>query len=968
MKQLTIILSLFYFGAMPTYGQQKWMELRDQGANFYDIKKAFYEQNKTLIDAYNKDTYHDDNPQNTDLSSGTHEGVQAEHEKEEYQDLIHYFRWAEWIEPRVMETKGDISALIEADYQARLAQKRTLEVRGAANWTVVGPISIGTMSGNGRVNSIKVDPASATTFYASSPGGQLWKSTNSGGSWTVISDGIPAAGVTDMAIDPTNSNILYALTGDSEGAIYHPTSRGLYKSINGGLTWSTTGLNYPSGGTRLATIIIHPTLTNIILVGGSNGIWRSTNGGTSFTRVNTTDIRELVFNPINPNTVFAAGKSTATLLRSYDGGVSWMQITTGLPMNLSTTTPVATLTKRFSIDVSKVDTNYIYLMASNGSDNMEGFYRSTDAGTSFTQMVGTSPNIPNGQGWYNMAVAADPVDVNTVYAAGLTVYKSINGGTTFTSITIPHVDVHDLQFNGTDLLAASDGGVYKRNTILNTWTNISSNLAIAQPYSIGVSQTTANMLLSGHQDNGTNLTTNATSWKAVSGGDGMVCFVDRTTDNTLFMTYQNGVLRRSLNGGTSSSTIYTVPNGFWVTPFIQDPVATTTFYTGGYEVYKSVDNGTTWAAITVFGTTTPKQFRWLDVCRTNNQIIYAMTSSQLYKTVDGGTIWTEVTAGLPTGVSFMHVHIDFNNPNAVYLSSSSTSGKSVYYTNNGGTTWTNISAGLPNIAANTVTTQFGSWGVAYCGTDLGVYYRNPSVSASWQSFNAGLPAVPVRDLEIQYSTNRLFAGTFGRSIWVSPLEAAILPVELIDFQAQIYNPVINQSSKNGSDTDLSREYREGVLLTWQTAQETRFNHFEIERSTDSKTWQYLAEVKAKGGQGSGYQTIDQKPHYGINYYRLKMVDNDGTFDYSKIVSVDWTKPSSTNWALFPNPVKDKLFVTGNEDKAGEQTVLILDSAGKLVAQTTIFTLRNGFSINNLPNGTYFLDISDKTRQIFVVNR
>ena len=168
----------------------------------------------------------------------------------------------------------------------------------------------------------------------------------------------------------------------------------------------------------------------------------------------------------------------------------------------------------------------------------------------------------------------------------------------------------------------------------------------------------------------------------------------------------------------------------------------------------------------------------------------------------------------------------------------------------------------------------------------------------------------------------------------------------------------------------SEQNTEGVLLTWQTAQEIRFNYFDIEKSIDSKIWQKLTEVKAKG-QANAYQNIDEKPSYGVNYYRLKMVDTDGTFTYSKTVSVDWTKPSSTKWSLFPNPVKDKLFVTGNEDKVGEQVVLILDSAGKLLAQTTIQRLRNGFLVNNLPNGTYFLEISDKQmqgRQVFVVSR
>ena len=947
-KHLILATCLLFLNLTSIHAQQRWLELRDKGANFYDIKKAFFDQNKELIDAYRKDTKHDIDGSNT-------EGVEAEHEKEEYQDLIHYFRWAEWIEPRVTETKGDMSALFDADYQARLAQKRALGVRGAANWTVVGPISTDLMVGNGRVNSIKVDPSSATTFYACSPGGQMWKSTNAGVTWSVISDGIPAAGVTDVAIDPTNSNTLYALTGDGDRAIYHPYSRGLYKSTDGGASWSTTGLNYASGSTTLCAVLVHPTSTNIVLVGGSNGIWRSTNGGASFTQVNSTSIREVVFNPTRPNTVFAASRTGAVLLRSYDGGVSWTQMTTGLPTSATA--------RRFSMDVSKVDTNYVYLMATNTSDNMEGFYRSTDGGTSFTQMAGATPNIANGQGWYNLAVAADPVAVNTVYAAGFTVYKSTDGGTTLTNVSIPHVDVHDLQFLGTNLLAASDGGVYLRNTTINTWANLSSNLAIAQPYGLGLSPTNITAIISGHQDNGTNLTTNVTSWKRVSGGDGMIAFIDRTNTNNLFMTYQNGTLRRSTDGGLSSSDLYSVPNGYWVTPFMQDPVTATTLYTGGYEVYKSTNSGTTWAAISAFGTPAAKQFLWLDVCRTNNQIIYAMTASQLYKTVDGGTNWTEVTTGLPTGVTYQHVHIDVNNPNAVYVSSASTTGRSVYYTSNAGGAWTNISAGLPSISANTVVTQVNNLGTAYCGTDLGVYYRDPSVSASWQSFNVGLPSVPVRDLEIQYNTSRLFAATFGRSIWVSPLEQVVIPVELIDFQARL-----NDSKRETQNPKL--KYTEGVLLTWQTAQEIRFNRFEIEKSNDSKTWQKLTDEKATG-QAHNYETIDDKPYYGVNYYRLKMVDNDGTFRYSKIASVEWTKPTATTWSVFPNPVKDKLFLTGNEDISGEQTVQIFDAIGKLVTQTTIQKLRNGLSVNALASGTYFMEIINKQGQgrvAFVVNR
>ena len=936
-------LSLILCSTSISQAQQNWMQLAEKTSNFYEIKAAFLKENETQLKTYYQNLRKGD-------TQPPDETYQAEHETEEYQNIIHFMRIAEWVEPRVSETNGDMDALIESDYRARLAQQKELNQRAAANWSVIGPINTDNMYGNGRVNSIIVDPNNATTLYACTPAGQLWKSTNNGGSWAVISSGIPAAGVTNVAIDPTNSNILYALTGDADRAIYHPSSKGLYKSTNGGASWATTGLSYSlSNGVVLTNVLIHPQNPNIILVSGTNGIRRSTNGGTSFTQVSTSSIRELAFNPQNPETVYAGSKSGAVLLRSYDSGATWTQITSGLPTSATAV--------RFAIDISPADTNYVYVMATNSSDNMQGFYQSIDGGTTFTQKATTSPNIPNGQGWYNLCVAADPMADSIVYAAGLNVYRSTNGGATWTSLSGIHVDVHDLQFNGTDLLASSDGGVYRRTG--SSWTNISSNLAIAQPYGIGLSPSNADMIVSGHQDNGTNLTTNLTSWKAVSGGDGMISFIDRTNTNRVYCTYQNGVLRRSTNGGTNFSNIQTITGGYWVTPFIQDPIDANTLYAGGDQLNKSIDGGTTWTTISPAN----GQVRWIDVCRTNNQIIYYCTSSKVYKTTDGGTNWTDVSGTVPT-TTHLHVHIDVNDPNAVYVSIASTSSNQVYYTSDGGTTWTNISSGLPAVSANTITTQIGLLGAAYCGTDLGVYYRNPSVSTTWQSYNTGLPSVPVRDLEIHYASGKILAATFGRSLWESSLDQVVIPVELVNFQGQLCD------TKDKNTDGTSRDNREGVLLTWQTASELRFSHFEVERSIDSKSWAKLIDQTAKG-TANGYQTIDDKPVYGINYYRLKMVDNDGSFTYSKTVAIEWTKPSSKQWTVFPNPVKNKLYLTGNEDISGEQSVQVLDITGKIVLKTTINQVRNGLSVSDLTNGSYILDIKDKQEnecKTFVIER
>jgi photosystem II stability/assembly factor-like uncharacterized protein len=929
---LALTITILSFSAVQA--QPEWVKLAEKTSNYYEIKAAFLKENAAQLKSYYQNLRQSD-------AEPRDETFQAEHEKEEYQDIIHFLRIAEWVEPRVAQFNGNMDAMIEHDFRERLLlQNKGAQQRNAGNWTAIGPFESNDMYGNGRVNSIKVDPNNAAILYACTPAGQLWKSTNAGVAWSVISNGIPATGVTNVAIDPTNGNILYALTGDADQALYHPSSRGLYKSTNGGATWSPTGLNYTSNGTLLCNVLVLPTNTNVIIVGGTNGIWRSTNGGTNFTQVATASIRELCFNPTKSATVFAASKSGAVLLRSYDAGVTWTQMTTGLP--------ASAIANRFSMDISPVDTNYIYLMASKTNSTMEGFYQSTDGGTSFTKKA-TTPNIPSAQGWYDMAVVCDPTSKTTVYGGGLSIYKSTDGAATFTNIGTIHSDCHDLQFVGSTLMASTDGGVH--TYIGGIWDDISNNLSIAQPYGIGLSPANPNTMIMGLQDNGTNVTTSLSVWSARSGGDGMISFIDRTDASKMYCTYQNGVLRRSVDGGTSFSTAWQVPNGYWVTPYLQDPQVPTTIYAGGFNLYKSTNSGVNWDSISNFGT--GLQIRWIDVARTNNQIIYFTTTDAIYKTINGGTTWTNVSGTVPT-TTHLCIHIDVNDPNKVYVTLASSSTSQVYFTSDGGTTWTNISAGLPASAANTIVTQIGLAGVAYCGTDLGVYYRNPTVSASWQPFSTGLPIIPVRDLEIQYNIGKIRAATFGRGVWESPLDV-VVPVELINFKGEI----VGDNAKIGTTTPTSSS-REGILLSWQTASEVRFHHFELERSTDSKSWTKLADEKAKGS-ASNYASLDEKPAFGINYYRLKMVDTDGRFTYSKIVAVEWTKPNSKTWILFPNPVKDKIYLSGNEDVSGAESVQIVDVAGKIIRTTTVQQLRNGLSVNNLPNGVYFLDINNQQR-------
>jgi len=763
-QRISLIISICFlsFSIIPIcYGQspQNWLKIGEKSTNFYEIKNAFMRDNATKL---------------TNLLANKADTLLKDigEESEENRDLIKYQRWADWYEPRVFESKGDLTVIAQKEYEARTNKSKGDRIDATAlnnaSWTLLGPVNqTNSMSGSGRVNNIRIDPTNSNILYACTPASQLFKSINGGTSWTSISNGILATGVTDVAIDPTAPNTLYAVTGDGDHALYNPYSAGVFKSTDGGTTWSTTGLSYAQNYTGLTSIVINPMTPNIIMVGGTDGIHRSTDGGTSFTNTSSKTTRDLVFNPSNPSIVFAGSKSGGTFLRSADGGATWKQITAGLP---------ASGAKRYAIDVSPANPNYVYAMATDSIyDNLLGFYRSTDGGLTFTSMS-TTPNIPGGQGWYNLAVAADPLSANTVYAAGIDIFKSIDGGINWTNLTNvyttpaanTHSDVHDLTFAGTSTLyITNDGGVYKTTNAGSSWSNISSNLSIAQPYGIGLSATNAKLIISGYQDNGTNLTSDLVNWKQVFDGDGMISFIDRTNDSIMYGSTQNGGLLKSTNGGTSFSLfINGFSGGYWVTPYIQDPVTANIVYAGGDKVYKSTA-GADWTAISP----SFSSVRWIDIVRNNNQIIYALKYSTLSKTVDGGANWTDLPNNLPQG-GMLHVHIDVNDPNTVYVSMASYSGNSVYRSTDAGASWAPWSTGLPNLPANTIVTQIGNPGEVYCGTDLGVYYRNSSAT-SWTAFTTNLPPIPVRDLKIFYPTGKLRAATFGRGIWESPLN--VLP-------------------------------------------------------------------------------------------------------------------------------------------------------------------------------------------------
>lgn len=636
--------------------------------------------------------------------------------------------------------------------------------------------------GIGRVNCIAFHPTDVNTIWVGLPSGGLWVTTNGGSTWAPLSDGLPAIGVSGIVIHPTTPNTIWILTGDGDAG--DTKSIGVLKSTNGGVTWNSTGLSWDvTQNVRGYKLIMDPANTSELWAVTTDGLYRTTNGGTSWTSMIAGSFRDLEFKPGTPNTMYLS--SSNSFYRSTDGGVNWTLITSGLP----------TGEDRVEIGVTPNNTNYVYLLCgpggASGSGTYRGLYRSTDSGLNFS-LRSSTPNIlgsqsdgsgSGNQAWYDLAIAVNRSNAESVIAGGINTWRSTNGGSTW-SITshwyIPsglpytHADIHALEINPLNnrLYCGSDGGIFYSDNFGTSWVDISSDLEPTQWYKIAGIQSNANLIIGGTQDNGSNKYTGSTTITHMYGADGMDCMIDHGNANIMYFSTQNGGLRKSTDGGNTSSGIAPT-GGPWVTPYMMHPTNSSIIYggfTGG--VYKSTNGGSTWTNMGADG-------RGAMVHGVNNtSVIYASNSSTLYRSANGGTSWTIISGNLPN-YSITGIEVDHQDANQVWVTFAGyVAGQKVYKTNDASAasvTWSNISGSLPNTVVNCIETDNdGPDDAIYIGTDIGVFYRDATLS-DWVPFSNWLPVVMVFDLEINESANVINAGTYGRGLWRSETYTTCTP-------------------------------------------------------------------------------------------------------------------------------------------------------------------------------------------------
>ncbi len=741
------LLFILCFSVNLLYAQDYIEQMEDPDANFYDIQKSF---NKYWL------------------------GKKIERGNGWKQ----FKRWEYFMESRVYPT----GRLPEPDFVSREYKKylkqypKSTHKKSNADWTPKGPGSWNTTSYNpglGRVNCVTVAPNDANIICIGAPSGGFWKSVDGGLTWYTTTDSLTVLGVSAIAIDPTNSDIIYIATGDGDGGATY--SIGVLYSTDGGYTWNTTGLNWQiTQSRRISKLLIHPINPDILIAATNNGIYKTNNAGVTWNLIQSGNFKDMEFKPGDPSTIYACGSS---YYKSTDTGNSFNQVTSGVPASYSV--------NRLAIAVTPANPDYVYMLAGSSSNSgFYGLYRSTNSGTSFSTMS-TTPNIlgyssngtsTGGQSSYDLAIAVSPNNADEIYTGGINIWRSNDGGTTWSinaywyypepAYPYVHADCHSLDFYGPILYSGCDGGIFKTSNGGSTWEDISAGLYITQFYRIGGFPGNSELIIGGTQDNGTNRF-NTGQWTHVLGADGMEAAIDYSNPSTMYAAIQYGGLRRSYDGGDSFSSIENNinENGGWVTPYVLDPIDPNTIYAGFVNVWKSTNQGDFWTKISSFGGT----LRSLAISQSNPDYIYAATSSSIRRTTNGGVSWTNINAGLPTSASITYITISDIDPEKIWVTFSGFSnGNKVFTSTTGGDTWTNISGSLPNIPVNCIVHQSNSNDGIYIGTDLGIYYKNNN-SNDWELFSNNLPNVIVRELEIHYASGLIRAATYGRGLWESPL-------------------------------------------------------------------------------------------------------------------------------------------------------------------------------------------------------
>jgi photosystem II stability/assembly factor-like uncharacterized protein len=698
----------------------------------------------------------------------------------------------------------------------------TAHAMKSLRWRNVGPTR------GGRANAVVGDPVNKFTFYFGGVNGGVWRTTNGGQSWSNITDGkSDISSVGAIAIAPSDPNVVYIGTGESQLREDLTFGTGVYRSTDAGATWTRLGL---PDSHQVADIVVDPRDPDRAYVAamghafGPNaerGVFRTTDGGKTWKKIlfinDSTGANDLTIDPSNPRILYASmykfqrtpwsmisGGGRSGIWKTVDGGDSWTELTfrPGIPKK-----PLG----KIGIDVSPANPRRIYASIE-APDSSGGIFRSDDAGDTWDRM-NTDARFWV-RSWYYSQVTADPQNENTVYVMNLGVLRSIDGGKTFSRVRVPHGDTHAMWIDPKDskrMINSNDGGGTISFDAGATWSSI-YNQPTAQfyhvttdnqfPYRIyGAQQDNSAVSIASRSDDGL---IGERDYYSVAGCENATVAVDPRNPLVTYGGCYMGAFSRYDHGRRQERDISVglrnydgwgageVPERFqWTFPVLVSPHDPQTLYVASQHVWRTQNEGASWEKISPDLTVHEPR----TLLRTGGPIHGEMTGAEWYATIyafaespkvkgvlwagsddgllhlskNGGTTWENVT---PPGYGKLtrtaHIDPSPHDPAVVYVAANRYQQddfapylwKSADY----GKTWTKIVTGIPSDAYTRVLREDPvRRGLLYAGTEVGVWVSMDD-GANWQPLQLNLPRVSVRDLTVH--GNDLIAATHGRAFWV----------------------------------------------------------------------------------------------------------------------------------------------------------------------------------------------------------
>ncbi len=673
---------------------------------------------------------------------------------------------------------------------------------GPLSASELGPAPVST-GDTGRISAVACSKQNANKLYIAGADGGVWLSTNAGTSWTYTTPFLKTSAMGALTVDPANDAIVYAGTGEANFANHSRPGVGIYKSTDSGSTWTLLGESTFSGRT-ISRIAIDPSNTQTLYVAcataggfpeitaakghpqrnGPVGIFKSTNGGSTWTQLlaglPNQIATDIVLDPANSQIVYAAigrifGSSSNGIYKSTNGGVTWTKLSGGLP-----TSSVG----RISLGISSTSRIYTLIARAcdaggNNGDTL-GAYRSNDGGTSWTALgVGSMQAT---YGWYLNVVKVKPSNPSVVMFGGYSCLRTTDQGSSFATVTPPHVDLHAFDYDTSGRLwCGDDGGIQVSSNDGTSWTYKTTGLGTIQFYAgMSVGPNSPATIFGGQQDNGSAFRTSAGTWIDAIGGDGGWTGIDPTNAAKLFGEYQgSGTLYRSTNSGSTfsliGSGINTADRNAFHSPFVIDPTNPNRILYGTYRVYRSTNGGTSFSAISADVTSGSGSIRGMFMAPSNPQRVYIVTNDGLVRmSSDGGVTFSTILTGQPGWQRVMReIFIDPKNDQHIWVARSGYGTNRVLESTNAGASFTAIGSTLPDIPINTVWADTRvSPPAVFAGADDGLY-RTTNSGATWVKLP--MHTACVIDMGFDAPTERLIVGTQGRGCWTVSLK--LIPVK-----------------------------------------------------------------------------------------------------------------------------------------------------------------------------------------------